>query len=241
MSEILLLRHGQASFGSEDYDALSKLGQQQAAIVADYLRRSNTLIDAIYSGSLKRQQQTAGAVLDAFQQADKPLPEFITDPGFNELENERQIELLAPMLQEHDQQLRDLMKTAGHSKKNFQKVLKAVFNHWVLEQPEIDGLESWGDFSARVHQSLGSVMRKQGSGKTVLVATSGGVIATIVARVMNMPDSAVYSLFEPVQNASITRLLYNASGDISLSCFNDCGYLRAEQVLSARSDLISYR
>jgi broad specificity phosphatase PhoE len=84
-------------------------------------------------------------------------------------------------------------------------------------------------------------LRKQGSGKTVLVATSGGVIATIVARVMNMPDSAVYSLFEPVQNASITRLLYNASGDISLSCFNDCGYLRAEQVLSARSDLISYR
>ena len=40
MAEILLLRHGQASFGSDDYDALSDLGHVQAAINADYFQRS---------------------------------------------------------------------------------------------------------------------------------------------------------------------------------------------------------
>ena len=84
MAEILLLRHGQASFGSDDYDALSDLGHVQAAINADYLQRSGLAIDAVYSGSLKRQQETAQALVDAYRQAGRPLPEMITYPGFND-------------------------------------------------------------------------------------------------------------------------------------------------------------
>lgn len=241
MAEILLVRHGQASFGSDDYDALSELGHIQVAINADYLQRSGLVIDAIYSGSLKRQQQTAQAVVDVYKNAGTPVPDIITDPGFNELENELQIETLAPVLQQKDPQFRELLKTAHSSKKDFQKVLKVVFNHWVLDQPQVDGLECWQGFSSRVRQSLRSVVQQQGSGKTVVVATSGGVIATLVAQVLGLPDYAVYPLFEPVQNTSITRLLYNAAGDISLSCFNDCGYLRAEEITAARKDLITYR
>lgn len=241
MAEILLVRHGQASFGTNDYDALSELGHLQAAINADYLQRSGITVDAIYSGSLRRQQETARAVLEVYQKAGKAVPAIITDPGFNELENELQIEKLAPSLQKTDPQLRALLKTAHHSKKDFQKVLKTVFNHWVLEKPEVDGLESWASFAARVRQSLHNIVQQQGSGKTVLVSTSGGVIATLVAQVIKLPDSGVYSLFEPVLNASITRLLYNTAGDISLSSFNDCGYLRAEQIHVDRDDLISYR
>jgi broad specificity phosphatase PhoE len=84
-------------------------------------------------------------------------------------------------------------------------------------------------------------VRQQGSGKTVVVSTSGGVIATIVAQVLKMPDSGVYSLFEPVLNASLTRLLYNSAGDVSLSGFNDCGYLRSAEIETDRNDLITYR
>ena len=241
MAEILLLRHGQASFGSDDYDALSDLGHVQAAINADYLQRSGLAIDAVYCGSLKRQQETAQALVDAYQQAGKPLPEIITDPGFNELENEQQIAALAPILQQTNPQLRSLLESNPLSKKDFQKILKIVFNHWVLDQPEVEGLESWLAFSKRVSQSLHNVVRQQGSGKTVVVSTSGGVIATIVAQVLKMPDSGVYPLFEPVLNASLTRLLYNSAGDVSLSGFNDCGYLRSAEIETGRNDLITYR
>ena len=37
MSEILLVRHGQGSFGQGDYDNLSEKGQKQSLILADYL------------------------------------------------------------------------------------------------------------------------------------------------------------------------------------------------------------
>jgi broad specificity phosphatase PhoE len=241
VAEILLLRHGQASFGSDDYDALSDLGHVQAAVNADYLCRSGLVVDAVYSGSLRRQQETAQALLERYRQAGKPLPEIITDPGFNELENEQQIATLAPSLQQSNSQLRSLLASEPLSKKDFQKILKIVFNHWVLDRPEVEGLESWQVFSSRVRQSLRRVVQQQGSGKTVVVSTSGGVIATIVAQVLNMPDSGVYSLFEPVLNASITRLLYNSAGDVSLSCFNDCGYLRSAEIETVRTDLITYR
>lgn len=241
MAEILLLRHGQASFGAADYDALSDLGHEQAAINADYLQRSGLVIDAVYSGSLKRQQETAQALVDAYARVGKPLPEIITDPGFNELENEQQIAVLAPILRQENSQLRSLLASNPQSKKDFQKILKIVFNHWVLDQPDIEGLESWQAFSARVSQSLGNIVKQQGRGKTVVVSTSGGVIATIAAQVLRMHDSGVYPLFEPILNASITRLLYNSTGDVSMSYFNDCGYLRSAEIETGRNDLITYR
>ena len=58
MSELLLIRHGQASFGSADYDALSQLGLRQAALVGDYLVASGHRLDGIYCGTLKRQRQS---------------------------------------------------------------------------------------------------------------------------------------------------------------------------------------
>lgn len=241
MAEILLIRHGQASFGADDYDALSELGHTQVAINAGYIQRSGLTIDAVYSGSLKRQQQTAQALADAYHQAGNPLPEVITDAGFNELENEQQIAVLAPVLQQTNSQLKSLLDSDPLSKKDFQKILKIVFKHWVLDEPEVDGLESWQVFSSRVRQSLHNLVKQQGSGKTVVVSTSGGVIATLVAQVLKMPDSGVYPLFEPVLNASITRLLYNSAGDVSLSYFNDCGYLRSAEVEVGRNDLITYR
>ena len=39
MATIYLIRHGQASFGAEDYDKLSELGCRQAQVVGEYLAR----------------------------------------------------------------------------------------------------------------------------------------------------------------------------------------------------------
>ena len=39
MPVVLLVRHGQASFGADDYDVLSDLGRQQSSVVGDELAR----------------------------------------------------------------------------------------------------------------------------------------------------------------------------------------------------------
>ena len=39
MGSIYLIRHGQASFGAENYDVLSPLGYRQSEALGDYLAR----------------------------------------------------------------------------------------------------------------------------------------------------------------------------------------------------------
>jgi broad specificity phosphatase PhoE len=56
---IYLIRHGQASAGTADYDRLSTLGERQASITGHYLRSLSKPPVAIWSGSLRRQQQSA--------------------------------------------------------------------------------------------------------------------------------------------------------------------------------------
>ena len=59
MATIYLIRHGQASFGAEDYDKLSALGMRQAQVAGEYLRDHGIILDAAYSGELLRQRETA--------------------------------------------------------------------------------------------------------------------------------------------------------------------------------------
>ncbi len=63
MTTIYLIRHGQASFGADDYDKLSDLGRRQAEITGHYLRDHGIHIDAAYSGTLLRQRETAQLAL----------------------------------------------------------------------------------------------------------------------------------------------------------------------------------
>ena len=65
MATIYLFRHGQASFGADDYDKLSPLGERQATVLGQYLRDHDIALDAAYSGDLLRQRETAQLALAA--------------------------------------------------------------------------------------------------------------------------------------------------------------------------------
>jgi broad specificity phosphatase PhoE len=237
MAEIILVRHGQASFGSDNYDCLSELGEKQARWAGEFLQRSGVKLDAIYSGSLQRQRQTAQGVVEIYSKAGVALPELIIDPRFNELDTAGQIHKLSPKLAESNASVGDLMAGASSDSKIYQKLLKQVFAHWVLDSPQVDGLQSWLEFKARTVSALEDLRIMQGKGKTTAVFTSGGVVATLVAYVMGLPDSKVYSVFEPVINASITRFLYS-SKEISLSSYNEHCHL---PLVSNNPKSITYR
>ena len=76
MSELILIRHAQASFGQENYDNLSELGHDQAALLGSLFDKLNIAPDRVVIGTQKRHQQT----LENFHlkcQVDK-------HPGWNE-------------------------------------------------------------------------------------------------------------------------------------------------------------
>ena len=240
MSEILLVRHGQASFGSDNYDALSELGMRQAVRLGNYLVSAGYRFDGLYCGTLQRQLQTATAVIQCYADAQLQTVPLVQDPGFNEMDSEGQIRHLAPRLAQSDPGVAKLLHSAQGDKKAFQKLLKTVFSHWLVGPADDSRLQSWPRFKAGVACAVDNVRRAQGSGTTSIVFTSGGVIATLVARVLGMPDTAVYSVYEPIINCSITRLLFSSTR-ISLSSYNEFSYLQHQGVDPPQPDIISYR
>src|SRR5574343_1072471 len=92
MGTLYLVRHGQASFGADDYDQLSDLGQRQAERLGRYWAERGLRFDAVLTGSLRRHAQTwqsiaRGAGLDL-----APL----VWPGLNEYDSEAGIRAVLP-------------------------------------------------------------------------------------------------------------------------------------------------
>jgi broad specificity phosphatase PhoE len=65
MPVVLLVRHGQASFGSSDYDELSDAGRAQSEVVGAELARRALRDPVAVHGSLRRQRDTAQIALAA--------------------------------------------------------------------------------------------------------------------------------------------------------------------------------
>jgi broad specificity phosphatase PhoE len=235
MASIYLIRHGQASFGAENYDELSELGHLQARLTGEHLARTGVVFDAAYSGTLKRQKDTASGALAA-QSKEVPLA---IDARLDEVRNDEHLEHLLPRILDTRPDIQALVDQGLDSSKRFQKVIEAVFNYWVSPQGNVPGIQSWEDYSAGVHGMLRDIVREQGSGRTTAVFTSGGTIAVLVAAVLGVPGSGTYQFYEPVFNCSVTQLFYN-NDRVSLSYFNDCSFLR-QLAVDRGEKLVTYR
>jgi broad specificity phosphatase PhoE len=235
MATIYLVRHGQASFGAENYDKLSALGCRQASVAGEYFRDNGIHFDAVYSGDLSRQRETARLAI-----ASQPavVPHHI-DPRFNEIQNEEQLACLMPEVIKRNPAVKALVEKGLSASKDYQKVIDAVFNYWVSPACNDSRIQSWAEFSGNARQAMADVMQEQGAGKTVGIFTSGGTLATIVAQVLGLSGEQTYQLYEPMFNCSITQLFYSGA-KVSLSSFNDSSYLhvlgeqRGEQLITYR-------
>ena len=58
MSTLHLVRHGQASFGADDYDRLSELGWRQSRRLGEYWKGKGQQFDQIIMGTLRRHDET---------------------------------------------------------------------------------------------------------------------------------------------------------------------------------------
>jgi broad specificity phosphatase PhoE len=232
MSVIYLIRHGQASFGTDNYDQLSAVGREQSAILGSYFAALGEPIHRIYTGTLERQRETAQHVAAALAPTPPPL---IVEPAFDEYESESILRAFAASLTPAQ------LAQAGwpglhHDRRRFQFFLERAARAWVDAQIVADGMLPWRSFHGRIIAAIENIMRTEGRGKTLVVSTSGGVIGTIVAHVLGLANHLGIELNWAVHNASLTRLIYNAD-KMSLSMFNGLPHLDQE----GRRQLITYR
>lgn len=199
MAELVVIRHGQASFGAENYDVLSDLGHRQAAAVGRYLQALGWSPDRLVTGTLARQKDTLRAMgFDA-------KPE--THPGFNEYDFH---DLLHARF---NGVVPDLVQS--ERKAHFRTLRETVLD-W--QQDGFDGAtESWADFETRVRDARDFATDTQA--RKVLVVSSGGVIGQLVASTLNAPAVMMMDLNLQVKNSAITRFVFS-KGRIMLTEFN---------------------
>lgn len=198
MGEVVLIRHAQASAGTDDYDRLSPLGHEQAEWLGLWLRAHDLRFDHVYRGDLRRHAETAGALAGLG-------PEPVVDPRFDEFHYFA--------LQQEYQRITGIPE--ARSREEFLETFPAVLTRWAAGEIGREG-ESFADFEARVSEALADVAR---AGKTVLIVTSGGVIGVILRRVLGLSDEATADVMLAIRNASIHRLMHEG-GRTRLSLFN---------------------
>ena len=232
MSSIYLIRHGQASFGTDNYDRLSSAGREQARQLGLYFAGLGERIDRIYSGSLRRQTETAEIIAEGLAQA---VPPIAIEPAFDEYDSDVILHTFAKTLA--PEQLAEAGWPGLHTdRRKFQFCLERAARAWVEARIEAEAMLPWRGFHGRIATAIETIMRSEGRSKTLLISTSGGVIGTLVAHVMGLSNHTGIELNWAVHNASITRLIYSAE-KLSLSSFNGLPHLDRAEL----RHLITYR
>ena len=83
MGTLYLVRHGQASFGADDYDNLCDLGARQSRRLGEYFAGNGLHFDAAIHGTLRRHLQTFDGIRDGLG---RPL-QALAWPGLNEYDS----------------------------------------------------------------------------------------------------------------------------------------------------------
>ena len=232
MSTIYLVRHGQASFGTDNYDQLSATGREQIRHLGAYFAGLGERIDRIYSGSLRRQTETAEIIAAEFGESAPPIA---IEHAFDEYDSDVILHTFAKSLT--PEQLTEAgWPELRTDRRKFQFFLERAARAWVEAQIEAEEMTPWRGFHGRITTAIEGIMRTEGRSKSLIVSTSGGVIGTIVAHVMGLSNHAGIELNWAVHNASITRLIYNAD-KVSLSMFNGLPHLDRVET----RQLITYR
>lgn len=236
MGEIYFIRHGQASFGSKNYDQLSQKGLLQARIVGEHLAALKVKFDTIYLGDMMRQRETAQEMVGAYLEKGLSVPEPMVDLSWNEIDSKSVWDTQIQMMLKEEPALLDELQMDRNNKKAFQRVFSRVMNRWVSGKFDVPGVVTWNDFKQRVFNGLKALLNTWGGSKKVAVFSSGGPISIVAQRALDLSDQKTLELLWQVMNASVTRFKYDGN-NVALSGFNDITHLE----LKGDKTLITYR
>ncbi|MDT8912177.1 histidine phosphatase family protein [Amycolatopsis sp. PS_44_ISF1] len=218
MGAIYLVRHGQASFGAEDYDALSGLGFEQSTVVGAELARRGLRFRQARSGSLARQRDTAATALGALGAG----PPVVEDPRWNEYDH-------VDIARHH------AGGAAQEDSRAYQSVLDAALAAWVAAGADGPCAETWPAFLARCTDALAELVASLGKGEHAVVFTSGGVIGAVCGALLGTPETGLLKLNRVTVNGGLTKLA-SGRGGVHLLTFNEHSHFEA-----GAAGLLTYR
>ncbi|RZU31912.1 histidine phosphatase family protein [Blastococcus saxobsidens] len=219
MPLICLVRHGQASFGADDYDVLSDLGREQARSVGEELRRRGLRDPLVVSGRLRRQRDTAALLTEAAGFGPVAGP----DARLDEYDH---LDLLERFPADAGDEA-----AGGSGSRQVQRLLDGALRSWITA----GNADGWPAFSAGALAAVRDLAAGLGSGRDAVAVSSGGVIAAVVAGLLGAPADGVVALNRAAVNVGVTSLAAGGSG-LSLLAFNDHAHVTGD-----RRHLLTYR
>jgi broad specificity phosphatase PhoE len=203
MGTLYLVRHGQASFGAQDYDNLSELGQRQSMRLGEYWRDKGLVFDAVLTGTLRRHVQTWSGIAQGAAYGN----EVLQWPGLNEYDSAAVIAAIHPQpLEKPD--------TPELYRAHF-RLLRDGLTQWMNGVVSPRGMPTYSEFQAGVTAALDHV-RKNCEGNVLLVS-SGGPIATAVGHVLGTTPETTIELNMRIRNCAVTEFVFNPKRHTLLS------------------------
>jgi broad specificity phosphatase PhoE len=208
MGDLLLIRHGQASFGAADYDQLSPMGEQQSLCLGAWLAAHEAPPAHVVRGALRRHAQTAEHCLRG---AGLEVPVEVVS-ALDELDH---VELLArhrPDLEGQEAFTAEL-RASPDPHRAFQQMFVAAVDRWTAGGYDHEYARPWPQFRRGVLEALTALAaRARDSEGDTWVVASGGPIAVIAAQLFGTPPERTFALSWPLANTGLSRVRVNGAG-----------------------------
>lgn len=226
MTEVVFVRHGQASAGSENYDQLSPLGQQQSALLGDWLASHGGGFDRVVVGRMARHRATLEAIVAACAAAGIALPAAEVMPELDEFDHHQ---VLLAYAGRRGSPLSGA-KGGSHaaSKEDLKAMylgLRAALYAWTAGELEPHLDEPYAAFQQRVRRGADH-LRAGADRERVLVVSSGGVASQWAQHALGFDNRRVAEMNLTLRNSALSefRLI---EGSWSLMSWNNLPHLGA--------------
>jgi broad specificity phosphatase PhoE len=215
---LLLVRHGQARAGTDDYDRLSEVGVEQARHLGRWLATAGQPIDGVLVGGMRRHRQTFDALAAGHAEAGGPaLPDPVVDRCLDEFDHHAVFDNFARDHADHP-------AVAGSRAGGLQALgalIHAALGAW--SEDRIAGVpETWQAFGDRVGRAAAALARREG--EHVLVVTSGGVISRLAQAALGASDRAAVDLNLSLRNSGLCEFHLRPYG-LALGSWNTLPHL----------------
>lgn len=234
MSKLYFFRHAQASYGASNYDQLSPKGEEQSAILGEYLVEKKYKFDKVFVGPLERQKHTFEIISNIYKKNNKTLPNPILIKGLREHRGPSAMRKVLPKLIKSNPQVEkwyaEIELDPKLMKRNSLLTFQYFMDEWSLGKIDVPEIQSWAAFRSAVRNGLNTILENTQKGETVASFTSGGTISAITAEALNIQDEKMVSTMNfSVRNTSFTSFLYSKK-QFNLLSFNELPHLEEEMV-----------
>jgi broad specificity phosphatase PhoE len=227
LRETLAVRHGQASFGAANYDALSARGRRQSALLGDWLAQHYPEGFAqVYCGDMQRHRDTLREIELAFVEHGIALPAPHVLPGLNEFDHRA---VIAAYTEHHaDPGLVRAAQADGASDRiAVFRLLRASLLHWASGALDAHVPEAWSTFKRRVCDTAQALADDARPGVRLIVS-SGGPLAQLAGISLDLDDPRRVALNLAIRNSALCEFRAGAEGWQLLS-WNTLPHLAAHE------------